>query len=147
MELQTGIFAVKICELEKQYGKMQNRIRLCQNGDKNKIEKEIQKVKEEKEENSDLLKQRIRNSRLPAVADLDEAQLKYEESIQKIFGERMQESMPGDNDFHEKRAESKILYAEYSIDFAIQAMNDALYAALDAVHEELVYEEWRNSHE
>ena len=36
----------------------------------------------------------------------------------------------GDGTTVEKEAEAKTLYAEYSIDFAVQAMNHALLAAL-----------------
>ena len=47
----------------------------------------------------------------------------------------------GDGTTVEKEAEAKTLYAEYSIDFAVQAMNHALLAALTAIDAQMKCEE------
>ena len=37
MELRDGMFAVKLCELEHQYGLLRSRLELCQGADHEKI--------------------------------------------------------------------------------------------------------------
>ena len=42
MKLNEGMFAIKLYELEQQYGRMQSRLRLCQQEKHSKIQKELQ---------------------------------------------------------------------------------------------------------
>lgn len=73
MNIGEGIFAYKLYELEEQYGKLQCRIRACEQGDKKKIRSELQKVRDEYEENSQLLQEKVRACRSPAVSKLSQA--------------------------------------------------------------------------
>lgn len=47
MKLYEGMFAIKLYELEQEYGRMQSRLRLCQREDHPKIQQELQKATDE----------------------------------------------------------------------------------------------------
>lgn len=47
MKIDDSIFAVKLYEMEEQYGKLQCRIRLCEQGGSGKIHSELKKAEEE----------------------------------------------------------------------------------------------------
>ena len=74
MTLNQDIFAVKLYEMEKQYGRLQSRLRICGRENRKKLQAELEHAKEEYEENSLLLKQSIQGSRSPAVAELAQVQ-------------------------------------------------------------------------
>ena len=75
MKLNEGMFAAKLYELEQQYGRMQSRLRLCQQEDHKKIRQELQRASDEYRENELLLKSNVESSRSPAVTALADAQL------------------------------------------------------------------------
>ena len=50
MKLSEGMFAVKLYELEREYGRMQSRLRLCQQDGHQKIRQELQRITEEYQE-------------------------------------------------------------------------------------------------
>ena len=66
MKLNEGMFAAKLYELEQQYGRMQSRLRLCQQEDHKKIRQELQRASDEYRENELLLKSNVESSRSPA---------------------------------------------------------------------------------
>ena len=70
MKFSQGIFAIKLYELEQQYGHMQSRLRLCQQADQPKIRQELQRTEDEYRENELLLQENVKGSRSPAVAAL-----------------------------------------------------------------------------
>ena len=47
MKIDDSIFAVKLYEMAEQYGKMQCRIRVCEQGNEAKIHSELKKAEEE----------------------------------------------------------------------------------------------------
>ena len=51
MKRSEGLFVIKLYELEQQYGRMQSRLRLCQQEDHPKIRQELQKATDEYKEN------------------------------------------------------------------------------------------------
>lgn len=63
MKLNEGMFAIKLYELEQQYGRMQSRLRLCQQEKHSKIQKELQKAIDEYRENEILLQKSVEGSR------------------------------------------------------------------------------------
>lgn len=85
MKINEGMFAVKLYELERQYGRMQSRLRLCQQDDHQKIRQELQRVMEEYQEDELLLLNNVENSRSPAVAALAGAQLDYSRRAEEIL--------------------------------------------------------------
>lgn len=135
--MQQSFLTVKLYELEQQQGKLQARIRISQNEDPEEIKKEIDKIKSECEEEDILLKQSVRASHSKAVAALAEAQLCYERRVDEIVKDIFPETIHRKASFEEDRAETAMLYAEFSIDFALRAAKNAQCAALTAVAMEL----------
>lgn len=155
MGLKEGIFAVKLCELEQEYGRLQRRIHLFEGKDAAQAQQEILRLQDECREHKLLLDERIRSSRSSAVSSLSKAQLEYGQRVEQILNEELPNEMRGRNQScAEDQAEVMTLYAEYAIDFATQSMRQALAAALSAVvlqqraeQEAKKYEEKENRHE
>lgn len=146
MKINEGMFAVKLYELERQYGRMQSRLRLCQQDDHQKIRQELQRVMEEYQEDELLLLNNVENSRSPAVAALAGALLDYSRRAEEILEQELPEylrdedgSAPEEGAKHQ--AEAAALYAEYAIDFAVQSMRYALMTALKAMDMQMDSEE------
>lgn len=134
MELKQGIFAVKLCELEREYGRLQSRIHLIQEKEPAQVLEELGRLQDEYQERRLLLDERVRASRSPAVAALAQAQLEFGARAERILTEELPDEMRGRNQSGaEDRAEAMALYAEYAIDFATQMMRHALIAALSAI--------------
>ncbi len=155
MGLKEGIFAVKLCELEQEYGRLQRRIHLFEGKDAAQAQQEILRLQDEYREHKLLLDERIRSSRSSAVSSLSKAQLEYGQRVEQILNEELPNEMRGRNQScAEDQAEVMTLYAEYAIDFATQSMRQALAAALSAVvlqqraeQEAKKYAEKENRHE
>lgn len=142
MKLNEGMFAVKLYELEQQYGRMQSRLRLCQQENHPKIIQELQKASDEYLENELLLKRNVESSRSPAVAALADAQLEYLEKTRKILDQKLPAYLRGEAETASGNlAEASALYAEYAIDFAVQSMKYALIASLKAIDLQMNMEE------
>lgn len=146
MKINEGMFAVKLYELERQYGRMQSRLRLCQQDDHQKIRQELQRVMEEYQEDELLLLNNVENSRSPAVAALADAQLDYSRRAEKILEQELPEYLQDEDgsapeEGAEHQAEAAALYAEYAIDFAVQSMRYALMTALKAMDMQMDSEE------
>ncbi len=146
MKLSEGMFAVKLYELEREYGRMQSRLRLCQQDNHQKIRQELQRVTEEYQEDELLLLNNVENSRSPAVAALADAQLDYSRRAEKILEQELPEYLQDEDgsapeEGAEHQAEAAALYAEYAIDFAVQSMRYALMTALKAMDMQMDSEE------
>ncbi len=141
MELRDGIFAVKLCELERQYGLLQTRLELCQGAGHEKIRDILQDELNDYRENALLMERRAEGSQSPAVAELSSAQRDYDRRVEEILREKLPRLMRGEEDPQEEQAEAAALYAEYAIDFASQAMRGALLAALIAIDRQMSCEE------
>lgn len=132
MDLQYGIFAVKLCDLEKTYGRLQSRLHLFQGKDLEQIRLERERLQDEYCENTLLLDETARSSRSPIMARLAELQRDYCQGTEALL--RLAEdsgsavSLPSQD-----YAEMMTLYAEFAIDFATQSMRYALIAALRAM--------------
>ena len=137
MELRDGMFAVKLCELEHQYGLLRSRLELCQGADHEKIRHLLADVLDDYRENALLLEQSAEGCRSPAVAELAGVQRDYS----KLLRDRLPRLMHGEEDPQEERAEAAALFAEYAIDFAAQGVRSALLAALAAMDQQMNCEE------
>ena len=134
MNIGEGIFAYKLYELEEQYGKLQCRIRACEQGDRKKIQAELHKVIEEYEESSQLLQKKIRACRSPAVSRLSQAQLEYRKQTEELMKEQIANDIHSDGiSPEEDKSEAGLLFAEYAMDFATLSMQQALISALTAL--------------
>ena len=87
MELRDGMFAVKLCELEHQYGLLRSRLELCQGADHEKIRHLLADVLDDYRENALLLEQSAEGCRSPAVAELA--------GVQRDYSKRMEELLRG----------------------------------------------------
>ena len=47
MQLKEGIFAVKLCELEKEYGLLQSTISICQEKGPDKIRRKLEEIEDD----------------------------------------------------------------------------------------------------
>lgn len=134
MNIGQEVFAIKLYELEQQYGKLQSRIRVCGRENRQRIREELQKTSEEYEEDRILLQERVRNCRSQAVSRLAKAQLEYRNATDEIVKKQMAEDLHGENTTSgEDAQEASALYAEFAIDFATLSMQQALIAALTAM--------------
>lgn len=82
-----------------------------------------------------------------AVTALADAQVSYDETVKTIAEKVLPEAMHGRDSMKEELAEEKMLYAEYSIDFAIRAVKNALRTSLEAIEAQMECEEWRKENE
>lgn len=132
--MSNGILTIKLYELEKSYGLMQSRLRLCQEAEPDKLRRELQELKDEYEEKNYLLQQNAENSRSPAVAALSKRQVEFFKNAENIMKNDIPKYLHSEtSDDAETGAEAYALYAEYAIDFAVQSMRYALIAAMNAI--------------
>lgn len=142
MNLSQEIFAIKLYEMEQQYGELQSRLRICGREDRGKIREELEKTKNEYEARNLLLQRSVETGRSPAVSKLAEAQLEYNRRIRKLLKNQIAGYLHSEGSkVSEDRAEAAALYAEYAIDFATQAMKYALIASLSAMELQLEAQE------
>lgn len=134
MELRDGMFAVKLCELEHQYGLLRSRLELCQGADHEKIRHLLADVLDDYRENALLLEQSAEGCRSPAVAELAGVQRDYSKRMEELLRDRLPRPLL-------LRAEAAALFAEYAIDFAAQGVRSALLAALAAMDQQMNCEE------
>lgn len=142
--MSRGILSIKLYELEKSYGLMQSRLRLCQETDPEKLVHELQELKDEYEEKNYLLEQNAENSRSPAVAALSKEQVNFFKNAENIVKNKLPEYLRSEApDDGEASAEAYSLYAEYAIDFAVQAMRYALISAIEAIEAQTKFDKER----
>lgn len=141
MSVQQGIFSVKLHEMDKHYGKLQAHLAACQQAEHRLIQEECRKLEEECRENEYILNRSIRGCRCGAVRKLSDIQLEYARKADDLLAHTMEDDMGDISDRAERQAEVKTLYAEYSIDFAMQAADRAMLAALQAIDAQMDYEE------
>ena len=134
MEMRQGVFAVKLCELEEEYGRLQSRIQICQEKDSAQLRQTMAQILDEYKERDLLLKQRVKGCCMRSVANLAQVQLDYQKRTEDLLRTELRAEMSGKNHtIEEDRAEASTLFAEYAIDFATQAMRYALYASMRAL--------------
>ena len=142
MNPKQGVFTIKLYELERQYGQTLSRLRMYEEEDHAQIRQALKELMAEYQENELMLQKNVSLSRSPAVAALAEAQLGYGRRVRHILQEELPGYLHGENsDRSADRAEAAILYGEYAIDFAAQALRHALIAALSAIDLQMDCEE------
>lgn len=124
MEGTNGLFSAKLKELEREYGQLQSGLHHLEDG-REGGQRELDQIWREYEEQLAHLERTARSCRSPAMAQMAALQQEYEQKMERILQERLAGSGG------ERQAEAA-LYAEYAIDFAVQAMRYALMAALTA---------------
>ena len=133
MNIDESVFAFKLYELEEQYGKLQCRVRVCEEGGRDKIHSELQKAEDEFEENTLLLKEKVKSCRSGVVAKLSQAQLDYRQKIEEMKKQLVKDLHSDDSSPEEDEKEAGMLYAEFAMDFATLSVQQALISALRAL--------------
>ena len=133
MSLNQEIFAVKLCELEREYVKLHSKIRVCGQQEEEKIREQLQKAVDEYKEHSLILQKNVEGSRSKAVTELANAQLEYSKRMEELLNKDLTKFFCTEKaSAKQAQAEAATLYAEYAIDFAVESMQYALIAALTA---------------
>lgn len=133
MNIDDSVFAVKLYEMEEQYGKLQCRIQVCEQEGKDRIKRELERAENEYNENSLLLEKKVRTCRSRAVEKLSRAELEYRRKTRSLLAQIPEDIHSEDSSREEDGSEAKLLYAEYAMDFATLAMQQALICALTAL--------------
>ena len=134
MEMDNSIFAVKLYEMGEQYGKLQCRIRVCEENNRKRIHETLQKAVDEYKENTFLLEQKVKNCRSRAVAKLAEAQLDYRKKTEELMKGPVMEALHSQESSPEQdEKEADMLYAEFAMDFATLAVQQAMLSVLSAL--------------
>lgn len=153
MEIKNSIFAMKLCQLEREYGHLQNRIQLFQGKHLDQIHQERERLQNEYEEYDLLLDKTAQFCRSHTMAHLAELQRNYAQQAEELLQAQMQAvNTRGKSTNFQDSAEAMALYAEFSIDFATQAMRYALIAAFRAMElqmqtDEMMTKGVHNTHE
>lgn len=116
MKLSEEIFAIKLYELEQQFGKLQSQLYICQQQDHSKIKHQLQSITDEYLENELLLKKSAAGNRSSTVTLLAEAQEEYLRKTRTILNQQL-------------------------VKHAIHSMKNALIAALKAIDIQMEIEE------
>ncbi len=128
------ILSVKLCELEDQLSRLSGRIHLSETAGQSQLRQEIQALRRECDETELALGARLRHSQCAMVSVLANSYNAVETAIQAA-GDALRSQ--AQNAPPEEAAEQKILLAEYALDFAIQASNQALLLSMQAIDAQL----------
>lgn len=129
------ILSVKLCELDKKYAGLHGRIHMSEMAGYEQLHDEVEALKRECAQEEMELCNKLQYSRSEMVAGLADAYRKMEEIVRQTREEIGRMTSYGKEDT--QMLEEKLLLAEYSLDFAIQAANRALLISLEAIEEQL----------
>lgn len=130
------IFSIKMYELDQKIGRLRSRIEIIESSDHDRIRSEISGLRGECAENRAELVSRMKYSKNRRVAVLSES---YEEMEQMIKNAMDKLEHGGENEAFS--ADERILLAEYTLDFAMQAVNHALLVSMEALDAYMSQEE------
>lgn len=116
--MKQDIFAVKLCELARQFERMQRRLRLCQTEDHPRIRQEMTRLLKEYRETDQLLSRPGRRQPAPLPPPRFPRRSRRTAAKRKKFWSRPLRTL---NPAARRPAEAMALYAEYAMDFAAQA--------------------------
>lgn len=136
MDIDGSVFAFKLYEMEEQYGKLQCRVRICEEGSRDKIHSELKRAEDEYEESTMLLREKAKSCRSRAVAKLSQAQLDYRQKVEELKKQIKDDLHSEDSSAEDDEREAGMLYAEFAMDFATLAMQQALISVLNALDKE-----------
>lgn len=139
------ILTVKLYELEKQIAKMQSRIQLSESANLPKIRAEIERLQEEYTESELALQNKLQYSRSEIVKILLSAYHEIEPAIYCAQEKIKAVARSYDND--EIMTETKLLLAEYELDFSMLSVERALMVSLDAIAAQLETEKEEKDYE
>ena len=148
MIYKENIFAAKLRDLEKEYRSLSERLISIQGKTQQELQSQLHDIRRECYEYDMQLEQSAANCSSPAIASLAKIQLEYGENMAELLRKKLPYEMHsggavirgseegGTRNKAEAeiwdRAEATALYAEYTIDFAGQAIRQAMIAAISA---------------
>lgn len=140
------ILTVKMNELEQKINELYSRIRRCEDAGRGEIRAVLEAQRRECAETERNLQNRMRFSKSEMVQALSGVYDRVEELLgglrKSVYGSS---GVLAGGGSPEQYAEEKILVAEYALDFAMQACEQALLEALEAMDAELAWEEKKES--
>lgn len=131
--MASEVLSVKLRELDKSMDRLRDRLQGSDTADTEARCAEIHALRQECRTNDTALAQGLEQSKSPAVQCLAESYRLIEKTI-RLTAQAVQS--PPDRPDATAAAEEKIVFAEYSLDFAVQAANHALLCALEAIDAE-----------
>ena len=132
-----GILNAKLDELDRQLRKVHRKIQKSGSANPARLRADLEQVRKEYAENEKALRNRLRFSRSGVVTGLS---VSYNQVEQIIRETKNKMKMPGGK---EAEKEEKILLAEYTLDFAMQAAERALLLSLEAMEAQTKQQEKR----
>ena len=132
------ILSVKLCELENQLSRLSSRIYLSETAGNERLQHEIQTLSKEYVENEMTLRKKLEMSKAELTATLADAYAAIQLIIEKTKS-KLQTRADCQNNAVDV-AEGKTLLAEYALDFAAQAANQALLLSLEAIDAQMQQE-------
>ena len=148
MVIDKSVFPHKPYDMEEQYGKLHCRIRICEQGCSQKIHSALENAEDEYKENTLFLEKKARACRSPAVTRLTQAQIDYRRKIGDTMKKQVIKDLHSEESTPEQdEREADMLYAEFAMDFATLAMQQALISALTALDRQESAEDTEDSEE
>lgn len=134
-----GIFTAKLLEVDEKIGKIHSRISYGETADFAQLDIEIENLRRECLETEVALENELRGSRFQSTGKLAENYRKIEQIIRASKQDLL--GLSSDAKVSVLSVEEKILFAEYALDFAVQAVNRALLISMEAIREQKLQEE------
>lgn len=131
------ILSIKLYELDKKISQMHSRIRLSESEGHDWVKKEVKILRKECIENEAVLYDRLKYSKADVVSGLADAYVEIEQIIKRAK-ESFCSAGSEDGDLS---VEEKLLFAEYGLDFAVQAADHALLAAMESLDAQMTQQE------
>lgn len=133
------ILSVKLCELDEKIRRIHSRVQMSESALHGQIAGEITELRKECEETEEMLWEELKFSQSDTVSGISEAYGEVQQIIQKMK-DKMNEPVQ-DNEDEASLVERKILFAEYALDFAMQAANQALLISMEAIDAQMTLQE------
>lgn len=130
-EMAHEILTIKMYELDKKIGCLQSRIQMSELADHDRIRAEAEELRRECRESEANLRNRLRFSKNGVVSLLADAYSEIEQTIEKTKEKLGTPDLeePGE----ELSMDERILFAEYTLDFAMQAVSQALLVSMETL--------------
>ena len=133
------ILSVKLCELDEAMSRLHSRIQLSETAGRQRLRAEVESLRDECTEAEFALRDKLQHSRANVLTGLSEFYQDAERLVRQAKEKIARPSAVGQAET--LNVEEKLLLAEYSLDFAVQAANRALLASLEAIEAQLAQEE------
>lgn len=137
------ILSVKLCQLEDRVERLHSRIHWSEQADRRQLRREIESLEQSCAENQAVLRDRLQRSKAPMVSILAQGYSRMEDIVREVKA-RVQ-TMAAESPDAQTAVEEKILLAEYALDFAHQAADQALLLSMAAMDAQLQQQEEGNT--